>query len=46
MRKGIALLLVALFLISGVVIGNPVPGAIAVMDTWVSKEPIPTERTF
>jgi N-acetylneuraminic acid mutarotase len=46
MRKSLTLLLVALFLISGVVIGNPVPGADAVTDTWVSKEPMPTARTF
>lgn len=46
MGKSIALLLVALFLVSGVVTGNPVSGAIAVMDTWVSKEPMPTARTF
>ncbi|MDI9578457.1 MAG: kelch repeat-containing protein [Thermoproteota archaeon] len=46
MRKSFTLLLIALFLISGVVIGNTVSGAIPDMDTWVSKEPMPTARTY
>jgi N-acetylneuraminic acid mutarotase len=45
MRKSLALLLIALFFVSGVVILTPVSGAIAVTDTWVSKEPMPTART-
>lgn len=46
MRKSLALLLIALFLISSVVIGNTVSGAIPDMDTWVSKESMPTARTY
>jgi N-acetylneuraminic acid mutarotase len=46
MRKSHALLLVALFLLSVVIIGNSVSGADGVIGTWVSKEPMPTARTF
>jgi hypothetical protein len=45
MTKSLALPLVALFLIFGVVILTPVSGTIATMDSWVSKEPMPTART-
>ncbi len=45
MRKSHALLLVALFLISGVVVLTPVYGADGDIGTWVSKEPMPTART-
>lgn len=45
MRKSLALL-IALFLISGVVIGNTVSEPIPDIDTWVSKAPMPTARTY
>jgi N-acetylneuraminic acid mutarotase len=46
MRKSLALLLIAMFSLTIVAIGNPVSGAYAIMDTWVSKAPMPTARTF
>ena len=46
MRKSLALLLIALFFVSGVVILTPVSGATGVIDTWVSKAPMPTVRTY
>jgi N-acetylneuraminic acid mutarotase len=45
MRKSLVLLLVALFLLSGFIIVNPVSGADA-QDTWMSKASMPTARTY
>jgi hypothetical protein len=46
MRKSLALLLIAMFSLLIVAIGNPVSEADTIMDTWVSKAPMPTARTF